>query len=538
MKKNRVLATLLAAMVLGAGVSTAPILFHTEATTVSAATVSTKLTTPKVTAKSVSGGVKVSWGKVSGATKYHVYRKAAKNAKYAKLDTTSATSYTDKKAHPNKVYYYKVVAANGNNKSAGGSVQLTIPVATVKNVTASKVNLNGLTLKWDSVPGARAYEVYRSTSKNGPYKKVSKAYMLSYTEDGSLNAASTYYYKVRAKNSSFVGKFSDVKAVKTKGKYCSITYELDGAENNPLNRTKFVPGSINGRDGFYLEDPPERKGYIFLGWFDAPNTTEWEHRIGYFDPSEYTKDVTIYAAWSSTDHSDDAPGYSSNGWTVIKNTALGEKDQYYSNGYFNLLVRPDNLSGFVIEKNRIVSADDPDNHPYIKKEIFMMVDKETGNKYYAWDGCELGKAPPQGTMAFSEAYSKGHTFEPEYGYFLIPHTEIGESGIEYSVKTVTEEFAAARNRDGFYLGSVDYYKETGKFKKSPLLPEVSAADVFTPPSKDAVLMMAVNSTDPNSDGFEWIPFLDEHKIVVTYDRYADTGGYNNFIKLCWCVPSK
>ncbi len=57
-----------------------------------------------------STSVKVSWGKVSGATGYQVYRATSKDGDYTKVKATSAASYTDKKLTDNKTYYYKVIA--------------------------------------------------------------------------------------------------------------------------------------------------------------------------------------------------------------------------------------------------------------------------------------------------------------------------------------------------------------------------------------------------------------------------------------------
>ena len=80
------------------------------------------------------------------------------------------------------------------------------------------------------------------------------------------------------KRTSYRSQSSNIVSAKSKKtnivKRCKITYELDGSTNNPLNPTSFIPGSLKATDSFYLEDPPEREGYNFLGWFDSPNTTE------------------------------------------------------------------------------------------------------------------------------------------------------------------------------------------------------------------------------------------------------------------------
>ena len=65
------------------------------------------LATPKISkAESVYGGVKLTWGKVSGAAKYRVYYKGSKG--WTKLTDTTATSFTDKDVSSGKNYTYTV----------------------------------------------------------------------------------------------------------------------------------------------------------------------------------------------------------------------------------------------------------------------------------------------------------------------------------------------------------------------------------------------------------------------------------------------
>mgnify|MGYP000402873258 FL=1 len=56
--------------------------------------------------ESVNGGVKISWGKVSGATKYRVYYKGSKG--WTKMVDTTSTSYIDKDVSSGRNYTYTV----------------------------------------------------------------------------------------------------------------------------------------------------------------------------------------------------------------------------------------------------------------------------------------------------------------------------------------------------------------------------------------------------------------------------------------------
>lgn len=70
--------------------------------------------TPQTTISSISSKSKkvtLKWSKVSGTTKYRIYRATSKNGKYTKIATVSSSkrSYTDKSVKKGKTYYYKVV---------------------------------------------------------------------------------------------------------------------------------------------------------------------------------------------------------------------------------------------------------------------------------------------------------------------------------------------------------------------------------------------------------------------------------------------
>jgi uncharacterized repeat protein (TIGR02543 family) len=59
-----------------------------------------------------SSSITVSWGSVSGASSYYVYRATSYNGSYTQITSTSNTSYTDTGLSPNTTYYYKVSAWN------------------------------------------------------------------------------------------------------------------------------------------------------------------------------------------------------------------------------------------------------------------------------------------------------------------------------------------------------------------------------------------------------------------------------------------
>ena len=66
---------------------------------------------------SVSGKPQLTWKAVPGATEYQVYRSTQQNSGYAKINTTTATSYVNTGAKAGTTYYYRIVAVKGTAAS-------------------------------------------------------------------------------------------------------------------------------------------------------------------------------------------------------------------------------------------------------------------------------------------------------------------------------------------------------------------------------------------------------------------------------------
>ena len=177
-----------------------------------------KLTTPGVSVSSSKTGIRVSWGKVKGATGYQVLRAASQNGEYSAVKTTSGTSFTNSSVTTNEDYYYKVRAyrkVEGSKKYSSSSspmVGVKASIAKVGGVSASsKDTCIGLT--WAAVSGASGYEVFRATGSNSNYTNVGSASSAAFN-DYNVAHGLTYYYKIRAYKSingaKIYGDFSSV----------------------------------------------------------------------------------------------------------------------------------------------------------------------------------------------------------------------------------------------------------------------------------------------------------------------------------------
>ena len=158
------------------------------------------LAQPAVTLSNVAstGKIKVSWGKVTGAAKYEVYRATSKSGTYKRVTATTKTSYTDTAATAAKTYYYKVKAVHSKTdaNSAFSAVKSLIcdlkqPAVTVKLSSKGKP-----TLDWNDISGATKYKVYIYNS-NGKLAQTVTVTSSKYTHSAAAKGK-TYSYQVEA----------------------------------------------------------------------------------------------------------------------------------------------------------------------------------------------------------------------------------------------------------------------------------------------------------------------------------------------------
>ena len=116
MKTKRIVSLLVSVIMAVGTVTAVPFTasaVETNAPVVSAQSAKTSLATPKISkAKSINGGVKLTWSKVKGAVKYRVYYKGSKG--WTRLADTTSTSYTDSKVSSGKTYTYTVRCINSS----------------------------------------------------------------------------------------------------------------------------------------------------------------------------------------------------------------------------------------------------------------------------------------------------------------------------------------------------------------------------------------------------------------------------------------
>lgn len=148
-------------------------------------------------AKQTSTGVKVSWEKVKGASKYRVFRKVSRG-RWQKVTDTTLTDYTDTGVASGTTYVYTVRCLSSDEKKYESSydtdgIKVTYcsqPV--LKGISKSSA---GVKVNWNTVKGTGKYRVFRKTT-GGRWTKVADTTSTSYT-DKNVVKGTKYVYTVR-----------------------------------------------------------------------------------------------------------------------------------------------------------------------------------------------------------------------------------------------------------------------------------------------------------------------------------------------------
>ena len=174
--------------------------------------------------------------------------------------------------------------------------QLPAPI-----VTAGTDSQGRPTLKWNAVTGAAKYEVYRSYSENGPYTKYSTVTGTSYTNTAYLENGTTYYYRVRALNSSGVaGAYSSVVYVTYKQTLPAPT--VTGG-NDAQGRPTLTWNAVTGAAKYEVYRARSRSGeyikYSTVTGTSYTNTSYIENGNTYYYKVRALKSDGTAGAWSS-----------------------------------------------------------------------------------------------------------------------------------------------------------------------------------------------------------------------------------------------
>jgi hypothetical protein len=195
--------------------------------------------------------VSVSWGAVSGASYYRVYRSTtAGGTKTIMSSWQATTTFDDTSATPGATYYYHVRAAtsSGGSRATGysnyntGWRALTAP----SGVSASDgTSSNHVEVTWNPVTGASWYRVTRSETDAGVKTELNIQMATSY-DDTNATPNVTYYYFVQAAISEGGSRATDYSDYDTGWRAGALPWVtiLSGDGTNEISWTPAVPGWI------------------------------------------------------------------------------------------------------------------------------------------------------------------------------------------------------------------------------------------------------------------------------------------------------
>lgn len=144
--------------------------------------------------------VKLTWTKRSGATKYEVYRKTT--GSYKKIKTVKSTSYKDANVVSGTKYSYRIVGVSKiGSKSVKSAVRNIVFLSKVTGVEARETkDTKTIEVKWNTVKGAKSYDVYRIKAGDTEYTKVANVATAAYTDKNLSVNPTAYAYQIYAVN--------------------------------------------------------------------------------------------------------------------------------------------------------------------------------------------------------------------------------------------------------------------------------------------------------------------------------------------------
>lgn len=248
----------------------------------------------------------LSWSAVVGVTGYSIARSTKSSGDFkevATISSASTTKWRDTGLAPGTTYYYKVRTYTKENSkitygkysaAASGTTMSTPAISSIKSK-----NSKTLQISWTTINDAANYELYRSTKKNGTYKKIATlagVNQISYTD--KVKAGKQYFYKIRSismmDNDTVYSDYSEIVPARTATVPKNVFVKSEGTRtlrvcwtpdanmsgytikraDSPKGKYKKV-GTVNGGSQKYYDDAAVKSGKTYYYKVQAFN-----HNIG------------------------------------------------------------------------------------------------------------------------------------------------------------------------------------------------------------------------------------------------------------------
>lgn len=263
------------------------------------------LPTPQITSlKNTTGGVKITWNKVSGAYGYRLYYRPASGG-WKRFKDTTATSFTDSSVVPNKTETYTIrcLDKDGNTisgfNSNGWSIKY-VPVA--PTISKLDITTGGIKLSWNKIAGVYGYRLYYKPVSGG-WKRFKDTTATSFTDSGVVpNKTETYTIRCIDKNGNTVSGFNSKGWSK---KYTPVAPTISKLENTS-GGIKLTWNKIAGVYGYRLYYRPASGGWKRFKDTTATTYTDAAVKSGRTEP---------YTIRCIDKNGNTVSGYNSKGWS-------------------------------------------------------------------------------------------------------------------------------------------------------------------------------------------------------------------------------
>ena len=327
--------------------------------------------------ENVNGGVKITWNKVSGATKYRVYYKGSKG--WTKMVDTTSTSYTDKDVSSGRNYTYTVRCISDDGKSfesgfnpKGSSIRYN----QAPKILETNVVNGGIKVIWETENNTN-YRLYCKTEGKG-WTKVcdSKTGVVTHK---NLQPNKTYTYTVRAISSDAKKYLSGYDPVGMSAKYVA-TPKISKTEVT-YDGVKLTWNKVAGAEKYrvYYKDGE--------GWNKLADTTG----NSYLDMGLVSRELSI-------------KDNSVNGQYIYTVRCISSNGKVFQSGYdtkgskANLgnecpeIVRVDSMHGGITVSWTDVCEDNSKYRIYVKEKGSWKKLADTTNNYYTHKNVKAGQS--------------------------------------------------------------------------------------------------------------------------------------------------
>ncbi len=160
--------------------------------------------------KNTIDGPQITWSKISGTSKYYIYRRSITGTEYKKIGAVSGkkNSFVDtgiRTKDGNYIYTVKGIGKNGDVSKYHYNGITCLYAETPKVSSVSAVASNGIEIKWNKTSSKAKYNIIRK-EEDGSWTTIKKNCSDTTYKDTNVETGKTYQYAVKSVISTDYGK--------------------------------------------------------------------------------------------------------------------------------------------------------------------------------------------------------------------------------------------------------------------------------------------------------------------------------------------